>query len=321
MQLSDAFDTFYDRISLNVKPTEKIEVAARGLTEYLSNAYGVAQARVFLQGSFPNGTAVEPENADTGEYDVDLVCATVGGDFSCDAALANVEQTLAAHGTYEKLLRGNQSRKKPCVRLFYAEDDIGAFHVDVVPARGSQSSDLEGPLEVPRRGDGWYDTAPAEYTDWCQSRGERFARTVKMLKRWRNYTQDARKSIKSIVLQVLAATHLGPQGSDAEALVGTLESMQRALAPYPESPPRIQNPVLLQEDLAARWEDSSYRDFIKHLDTALDLAQRALAETDPESSHNLWIALLGEDFPEYDPGDGGGRAAVLPATPAPGHHR
>src|ERR1035437_964243 len=157
MQLSDAFDTFYDRISLDVKPTENIQAAAGGLIQYLSKAYGVAEAHVFLQGSYPNGTAVEPEDADTGEYDVDLVCATIGGNISCDDALNDVEEKLASHGTYEKLLRGNESRKRPCVRLFYAEDDIGAFHVDVVPARDSQSSDPEAPLEVPRRAERWHD--------------------------------------------------------------------------------------------------------------------------------------------------------------------
>ncbi|MBV9818193.1 MAG: nucleotidyltransferase [Solirubrobacterales bacterium] len=320
-QLPDAFDIFYGRISLNKRPCDKIESAASGLITYLSAEYGVSQDRVFLQGSYPNGTAVEPEDKDRGEYDVDLVCDGIDPGWTATAALDDLEEKLATHGTYEKLLRGADSRKKPCVRLFYAEDEIGAFHVDVVPARPSQSSDLHAPLEVPRRESGWHDTAPREYTVWCRDRGGRFARTVRMLKRWRDHSQDTRKSIKSIVLQVLAAQHLGGQSSDAAALVGTLVAIQGALAPDPDTAPSVENPVLRSEDLAARWDDSAYRDFRKHLANAVDLAQRGLHESDERTSHDLWRHLLGPDFPEYRLQESGIDAGVLPATPPPGHHR
>jgi hypothetical protein len=320
VQLSNAFDIFYDRISLGSKPTAKIDSAASGLIVYLSGAYGLSQRAVFLQGSYPNGTAAEPEDRVDGEYDVDLVCEFALASMSPDAALTDLEATLAANGTYAKLLRGQDSRKKPCVRLFYAKDEVGAFHVDVVPARASQSSDPQAPLEVPRRGEAWHDTAPAEYTRWCRERGERFARTVKMLKRWREYHQDARKSIKSILLQVLAANNLGQQGSDAEALTATLVAIQGVLAASPDTPPRVKNPVLRSENLAAHWEPSAYGDFRKELDEAVVLAQGALQATDVRVAHELWRELLGEDFPKPDSPATPRRSAFVPATPAPGHH-
>jgi Second Messenger Oligonucleotide or Dinucleotide Synthetase domain len=320
MQLPDAFDIFYGRISLGQKPTDRIQSAAGGLIAYLSGAYSVPTASVFLQGSYPNGTAVEPEGGD-GEYDVDLVCASIGPGVSSDQALIDVEAKIAEHGTYSKLLRGEGSRKRPCVRLFYSQDEIGAFHVDVVPARNSQTTDPQAPLEVPRRNDAWHDTAPSEYTQWCRERGERFARTVKMLKRWRDVHQSARKSIKSIVLQVLAANNLGRQASDAEALVATLETVHSVLAVSPERPPRIENPVLKSENLGARWEASSYRDFLEQLDVAQALARRALDAPDAKTSHELWRELLGDDFPEYEPEPEGARTRTQPTTPAPGFHR
>jgi hypothetical protein len=322
MQLPDAFDTFHDRISLGKKPTDKIESAASGLMDYLVDAYGIRRDLVFLQGSYPNGTAVEPEDCDNGEYDVDLVCVCAHASMSPDDALNGLEAKLAAHGTYAKLLRGKDSRKKPCVRLFYADDEIGAFHVDVVPARKSQSGDPQAPLQVPRRGEDWHDTAPAEYTTWCKEQGTRFARTVKMLKRWREFHQDARKSIKSIVLQVLAANNLGQQDSDAEALVATLEAIEGVLAASPNVSPRVQNPVLSDEDLAVRWEDTTYRDFRKELAEAVNLARKALDSTDVLQAHELWRALLGPDFPTPTPSPDPAkqRNRVLPTTPAPGHH-
>lgn len=321
MQLPDAFDIFHDRVSLGQKPTSKIESASNGLIGYLSGAYSIARDRVFLQGSYPNGTAVEPEDGDNGEYDVDIVCVCASPSMSPGAALDDLEATLAANGTYANLLCGEQSKKKPCIRLFYASDEIGAFHVDVVPARSSQSDDWQAPLEVPSRGEDWHDTAPAEYTKWCSDQGDRFARTVKMLKRWREVHQDARKSIKSIVLQVLAANSLGQQGSDAEALVATLVAIEAVLAVSPDTAPRVENPVLAREDLAARWEKAAYQDFRKHLDESVDLAQRALAAEDVALSHALWRELLGDDFPEPRPGSDPAkqRNRALPSTPAPGY--
>ena len=316
MQLPDAFDTFHDRISLGEKASGKIESATSGLTRYLAEAYGIPQSSVFLQGSYPNGTSVEPEDKDNGEYDADLVCICALPGASADEALDGLEAELAKNGTYERLLRQEGSRKKPCVRLRYADDEVGGFHVDIVPTRPSTSA----PLVVPRRGDGWHDTAPAEYTQWCRAQGIRFQRTVKMLKRWREVHQPARTSIKSIVLQVLSANSLGQQGSDAEALVATLEAIQVVLASSPDRPPRVENPVLPSEDLAGGWEPDAYHHFVAELDEAVSLARRALTTNDGTESHELWRALLGKDFPPPPDETSKQRTRVMPATPAPGFH-
>lgn len=137
-----------------------------------------------------------------------------------------------------------------------------------------------------------------------------------MLKRWRDHQQDARKSIKSIVLQVLAAEHLGTADEDAEALVATLRSIQAALAPHPISAPTIRNPKLQSENLAERWTESSYQDFLKHLNAAVVLAERALVERDEKTSHSLWKDLLGPDFPDYD-GSSLAGVTVVSSVPAP----
>jgi len=236
MQVPGAFDEFYDAISLGATPRRRIESAATGLINYLTRKYGLAPNEVFLQGSVPNQTAVEPADED-GEYDADLVAICAGDDMSPDQALTDLEAVLAQDATYEELLKKEGTRKDPCVRLRYADDDVGGFHVDIVPARPSSSPDPQASLEVPRRGAGWHDSTPAEYTQWCREQGSRFARTVMMLKRWRDVHQTARSSISSIVLQVLAAHAVGSQNSDGEALVSTLEGIRRALAASPDAPP------------------------------------------------------------------------------------
>lgn len=319
MHLPEAFDTLHERVSLGVKPTQKIESASTGLIKHLTAVYVLSATRVFLQGSYPNDTAIEPEDSDEGEYDADLVCIGARPGMSPDQALDDLEATLAQNATYAELIQKEGSRKKPCVRLRYADDEVGGFHVDVVPARDSSSPDAQAPLEVPRRGEDWHDTAPSEYTQWCRDQGPRFARTVKMLKRWREHHQPARLSIKSIVLQVLAANNLGTPRSDGEALVATLEAIKRVLAES-SAPPRVENPVLSAENLAARWEREPYQDFRRELAEAVSLARRALDSGDVEESHKLWRELLGNDFPPA-PWDPGKRARVLPATPAPGFQR
>ena len=318
-ELNNAFDTFHDRISLGATPWSKIESAFGGLRSYLTDACDLPEDAVLLQGSVCNATAVEPAEPD-GEYDADVIAICAAPDASADQALDDLEAVLAAHGSYAALIKKEGARKKPCVRLRYAGDSVGGFHVDVVPARASQSSDVQAPLEAPRRGDGWHDTAPEEYTAWCAERGERFARTVKMLKRWREVHQPAHASIKSIVLQVLAADAVGSQTSDGVALCATLEEMQTRLSASPDSAPQIPNPVLAREDLGARWTDAAYRNFRKELDEAVDLAQQALWCTDDAESHGLWQELLGDDFPAA-PTEAAKRVRIPPSVPAPGFER
>lgn len=77
MNLPTAFDTFLITISLGKTPTERIESASNTLMKYLVDNYGIAADDVFLHGSYPNDTAVEPEDSDDGEYDVDFDWAVV----------------------------------------------------------------------------------------------------------------------------------------------------------------------------------------------------------------------------------------------------
>jgi hypothetical protein len=317
MQLPSAFDQFYDAISLGARPRQRIESAATGLINYLTRKYGLGPQEVFLQGSVPNHTAIEPADSD-GEYDADLVAICAGGSMSPDEALDDLEATRAQDGTYRELLRKEGARKDPCVRLRYADDEVGGFHVDIVPARSSSSADPQASLEVPRRGVGWHDSTPAEYTQWCRDQGPRFARTVMMLKRWRDVHQTARSSVSSIVLQVLAARAVGSQNSDGEALVSTLEGIKTSLDASPDTPPVVPNPVLDVENLASRWTIPAYREFRRELNEAVVLARRALESQDAQESHTLWHELLGDDFPAQPSQDSN---SVPPPPPAPGYER
>jgi hypothetical protein len=299
VELDAAFAKFYDEIELGELPEGRIQSAWSRLQTFLVERTGVPAPDVFIQGSYANGTAIKPVNP-SGEYDLDVVVVAARADANANEALEELEAVLSQDEDYKKRIR----RKKPCVRLEYGRDNEGRFHVDVVPARVSASA----PLEIPFRDNGWRDTDPRGYTKWCLGMGERFHRTVRMLKRWRDENQDERRGIKSIVFQVLISQKL-VDGSDARSITGTFEALRDYLAAYPDVPPVIPNPSLPSENLAGRWPDEHYKAFRREIENAAKLARQALDEPDEAKSHALWRELLGSDFP--------GPSITLKTTPPP----
>jgi hypothetical protein len=294
MNLPADFQLFYELIELGDRQAQRINSAAGTLRAYLLRYYSLHEEDVFLQGSYPNGTAIKPDPEDeNGEYDVDLISVSAAAGASPDEALKDLEDALSKDGNYEKQIE-RENPKTPCVRLRYADDEIGGFHVDVTPARPCNG---EASLEIPRRGVGWQPTSPAEYTQWCRDQGTDFARLVQMLKRWRDHHQDARRAVRSIVLQVLVAENRVWGGDDARSVAGTLRAISQALAKSPLSPPKILNPVLRSENLAERWPDADYRNFRSVVDKAATLAEKALNEPGLNESRILWRELFGRDFP------------------------
>lgn len=286
VDLTRHFDEFIEEVSLKDAQVERIESAWQTLADYLREGYGLDEDDVFLQGSYVNHTAIEP--VEGGEYDVDVVCICASADNTPDEALNSLETVLKDSGRYRDRIK----RKKPCVRLEYADDEAGKFHVDVVPVRRGETN-----LEAPRRGEDWFDTAPAEYTEWCAQQGEAFQRTVKILKRWRDENQSVRSAVKSIVLQVLIAEVIELEDTDDQSRVAdTLSSLHEWLEPL-ESAPVLVNPVLNTENLATRWTDESFRSFVDALGEAVELVDLATGSTDPIDASDAWRDLLGEDFP------------------------
>ncbi len=312
MKLPDEFETFHGKIVLSTAQMERVESAVGNLTKFLVERLKLVSKDVFMQGSVPNGTAIKPDpQKKDGEYDVDLVVVCAAPDASPEEAINALEGVLAEHGTYAGMIERNPGR--PCVRLRYADEETGGFHVDLTPARPAAG---DAPLEIPRPGAGWRETAPQQYTEWCKRHGIEFARTVQMLKRWRDHSQTVLEAIKSILLQVLISENLAESSSDAERVAGTLRTIAETLAPHTQ-PPEIRNPVLEQENLADRWTVAEFGDFKQAISEAADLAERALGEGDLNRSRELWRQIFGTDFPGPISDEG----RFTPAAPPPGRSR
>jgi hypothetical protein len=142
VDLSAYFDQFLENISLGDPQVPRMDSAANTISQFLQRSNGLPPQNFFLQGSYPNGTAVEP--VEGGEYDLDIVAVCVAGQTTCNDTLSDLEKRFRADGRF----RDRVKRKKPCVRLEYAEDDVGKFHVDIVPVR--PSADADCPFDAPR---------------------------------------------------------------------------------------------------------------------------------------------------------------------------
>ncbi|WP_244880731.1 SMODS domain-containing nucleotidyltransferase [Mycolicibacterium gilvum] len=251
---SAQFQEFLNAIELKQKQVDRIESARKSLSDLLKSSYDLTDNEVFVQGSYANGTAVRP--VEGGEYDVDIVAVTADEDDGATDAIRDLYGTLE-NSRYKNVIE----ERMPCVRVTYVDDDIGGFHVDVVPVRISTTDDTDAPYESPRKGSGWHGTAPTEYTAWCAAQGDDFRRIVRMFKRWRDEQQDVRKAVKSIVLQVLVSQYM-PVGvnDDAERVATTFTEMNAALEDL-NSAPDVFNPVLDSENLTARWSDTDFSNF------------------------------------------------------------
>jgi hypothetical protein len=285
--LQPQFDQFVGRISLGPTQTNRIDSAVGGLRDYLSKQYDLPTSDIFIQGSCANDTAIKPLKDD--DYDVDIVAVCAGDNDTPDEALDEVVSVLEGNGIYAGKIDPPMAA---CVRLRYADEEIGGFHVDIVSARPSATA----PLEVPRREEEWHDSAPAEYTDWCRDRGPSFARTVKALKRWRDEEPGTRDSISSILLQVMVADWMPSEGPDGSRLAATLHGLHSYLSSV-VGVPEVPNPVLATEDLASRWELAKCNRFRQYVAHAHEVADRAIRATTDYEACGLWHQLLGRDFP------------------------
>lgn len=294
LDLSEFFEHFHANISLGQKQIDRIDSAVSAISEFLRDKLDISENAVFVQGSYANHTAIVP--VEGGEYDVDIVSVHLDGVPTCDEALDQLEELFRSSGKYGFRVK----RKKPCVRLEYATDAVGSFHVDVVPARREKSTFPE--LEVPRRSEGWKETAPLEYVAWCKEQGPLFMTTVKAMKRWRDEQQPVALAIRSIVLQVLTSQCMPRIEEPSARLAQTIINLFQLLNGYAQAP-IVQNPVLPSENLAKNWDDESFRSFMTELQYAVEVVTNVNNSTEIVEAVDAWRGLLGADFPLVEPKD------------------
>ena len=66
--------------------------------------------------------------------------------------------------------------------------------------------------------------------------------------------------------------------------------------------PKISNPVLDSENYAENWEESKFKSFKSHFNSATMTARAALDTTDYGESIKLWRIVFGSKFPSLRTG-------------------
>lgn len=311
MICAENFRVFHENISLKKTREERIDDALSALREFVSNdrsqepqENGVGDLLIepFVQGSYAMGTPVRPVR-EADEFDVDVVLSLRLGD-----AAGNLPNSKTTLGWLAGRLRGSKNYaekaevRKRCVRINYA----GEFHLDMVPVTPVPGQDPI--LYLPDKAGYWIKTNPKGFTLWFDGKesesGGRLKRVVKYLKWWRSAVAPRRVKATSVILTTLLANHAARGSSNAEMLVGTMESLGEWLSVCAEKP-RIPNPSLPESDLAEKWTEKEFKDFSSRFEEVLRVAREALDEPDYEKSVKLWQKVFGKEFPMLD-GDKGG---------------
>ena len=295
MTVQAHFSKFIENIGLDNARVARIRSAAERLAGFCKSDAGISQYEpyAFFQGSYVNGTAVKPADPKS-EYDVDIVVLMSLPKANAADVLDWFADRLREDADYRsKVLPA----KDKCVRLDYADD----FHVDVVPSHRLTNND--GRIQIPSRRSGWLYSHPRGFTAWCKSQETRtkrdFNRCVKMMKRWRDITTDARAGVTSIVFTTLLGSRVPTPTSttpDAQVILRTLTSLSRYLD-SDTLKPVVANPSMTSEDLAATWSQASYVLFQRHIRRATERARQAYSAGSEDEAVRLWRTLFGDAFP------------------------
>lgn len=297
LKLNDHFKKFVANISLNPTRTARIESAINGWETKFKEDEKIKDIFVdyYTQGSYSTNTGVRPKSGE--EFDVDVVLVLdINEDDDPKEILHRIKDRIKSHKGFEDRLKP----KDRCVRINYAND----FHVDVVPA--FTYGDY---IKIPSKKEGeWTTTNPAGFKKWCddinKDSDDYFSKIVKILKHWRDENVGKDTAPKSILLTTLAGNAHVKEPSVAESLVKTLEVMIKNLDELVQGlaedsdVPFVENPSLLDENLARNWTKLKAHRFLSKLRTMKDDCQAALDEKDKDESIKMWQDIFGStDFP------------------------
>ena len=307
--------------ALQLSPTEREDADQKytSVGNWLSadgSRLQVLQPKIRYQGSILLGTVTKPWQRE--EFDVDLMCilqATIHQYPNPAVVYDLVANRMAEHAVYRELMEP----KDRCIQLNYS----GQFHLDIVPALPQYLGSMS--LFIPDRSKGaWVGTKPFEYAWWFKSRTALSAaqrelyekkaradiaplpppvkaadisplqRTVQLLKRRRDvYFRGDDDAPKSIALTTLAGNHYRGEQLCTDALIGMLGRLKGQLEAT-RGILVVPNPVDPTENLGRHWNMSSYRKFVRFIDTFLQEMTQLLTTRGWDAIQELLEELFGD---------------------------
>ncbi len=262
-----------------------------------------------IQGSFHNGTTVNPLNSD---YDID---DGIYFDPPLDEESRQSPETVhawvkEAADSYKQVDPAKD--KKRCVRVPFK----AGYHVDF-PIYYLTGKDPNRRPELAIKNDGWKFSDPRALSDWFEgevaSKGALLRRVVRYFKAWSDYIgQSSSYNMPAgIVLTILATEEFQPSDRDDEAFAETVSTIYERLK-FDQS---IRNPKDHTEDLRKRISDPQFDNFMAKLIKFVQDAETALEHESAEEAAKYWQKQLGERFPVIKDEDGKGQSSKTHQAP------
>ena len=296
----------------------RIESAYATFVEFCKTDSQLATALAgepFFQGSFSYQTIIRPTQQI--EFDVDIIYP-----FSLEAfgypkpGPREILNWFVGRLRERKDYADKLIQKPRCARLNYAGD----FHLDIIPST-RQLRDHQ-PYAVPTRDLGaWITNDPVGVAHWVKQLDDRsgqadtdnenrFRRSVRMLKRWRDVSFKSHEAPSSILLLTMLGKHeasaknynppmqdpLFPKYSFDAAYIYDMVRLTRSCIVL-RGDQSFLHPTITNENLAAGWQEGNLNTFIKGLDELIASLQRAIwSETEAESIR-FYRGAFGDSFP------------------------
>jgi hypothetical protein len=281
--------TDFKSLVCDIEPSDKHVAAAKSAHEKVREQLRTdteskgAHKDTFLSGSYARSTAINDIN------DVDVICLLdINHTITTPGVLLSwMEGILARY--YEKTRRQGRSIRVLSDKKVY---------VDIVPSTAIAADD--GPLWIPdREAREWVPTHPkgqiAASMDKNKSTDGYYVQVVKLMKFWRDRLPTESCRAKSYILETLVHGAIGYPSSHAAAVVNVLEGVQRNYGSYSTVPP-ISDPGYSKVNVARRWTNGDFTDFMAQVRLAAAGARMALDNPDEDASRMLWRQLFGPSF-------------------------
>ncbi|MCU1808239.1 nucleotidyltransferase [Cytobacillus firmus] len=319
--LQSYFTSFHDAIKLDYDDNKELRDKRDELLEILKENMpsDAGSFSIFHQGSYAMHTGIK--SLDRGDYDID-----VGLLFS----ISNVDYpnpVTVKKWVYDALKKKyeNVEMKQPCVSVKFEGEGERNYHVDfAVYADSDDDNDTflaRGKLSSNAENRCWEESDPKTLVNDIKNHlsdskdREQFRRTIRYLKRWKDYKFKGQVNRPTgIGLTVAALTHFQAKSThdwfsntkmynDLEALENFAQNMLNAFVWVMsekgewEQRLRVYLPTPPYNDIYAKMTGNQMIDFKEKLDCLLEKIQKAKNETDPVAACKLLEEEFGDDFP------------------------
>ena len=296
MKHENSFNEFLkNHVNLNQSRLDRLERSVNAVRRVLqSNLDGFR--KISSQGSYAHGTIIKPVQ-ENDEFDADILVFIKDDHFDPTKYSTDyvweVYQILKNDDNYKNKLVLNSR----CLTIDYAND----YHLDVVPCieHGDEKyiCNRENKIYEPTDGDG--------YKTWLTGKNSitnrnYLKKVVRILKFLRDHKDNF--SITSILLTTLLGTLIDNADRKIDQFLDFPDSLRtlsnkldRFLQSNPQMP-RIENPVLPNEDFNRKWNQSKYLDFRQKFHVYNDKINSAFDEKNHDMSVKKWRELFGNEF-------------------------